>query len=45
MDQCERGLNNYSIDGLLGTRTRGGRMEGADIASELGMAAPYMCQS
>ena len=33
-------INDRSIDGVLGTRTRGGTMVGADESTELPMAVP-----
>ena len=32
-----------SVDGVLRTQTWGGRMEGTDESTELGIAAPHKC--
>ena len=34
-------INDKSIDGVLGTRTRGGRIVGADESTELGVTPSY----
>ena len=35
-------INDKSIDGVLGSRTRGGRMEGADGSTELWRHPPKL---